>query len=65
MEKLIVTTNEAKRTATIRKYIEDGSMQKYRTLPFSKIEWEASVKHWNEEYWKDFMNNSTFYIKIK
>ena len=59
--KLIVKTNNSQRTATLRFYYQDGTIVKYRTLPFSSEEFE-SVKRRTDEDWIQFLKTDEYYI---
>ena len=59
-----VTPNHSRRTFTIRFYCEDGSITKYRTIPFSKYEFNNCLKN-TENDWNQFLRSTDEYYEIK
>lgn len=60
--KRLMAFNETKRTVTARNYYEDGTIIKWRTLPFSKEEW-AGIKDWSDDDWNKWVcEENNFYI---
>ena len=59
-----VTPNYSKRTFTIRKIWEDGTITKYRTYPTNKNEFEMDLNN-TENDWKQFLSNSNEYYSVK
>lgn len=51
---LNIKPNHKKRTFTIRKYYKDGTIVKYRTVQFSKSEFDNNLNN-TENDWKYFM----------
>ena len=58
---LRVTSNKSKRTFTIYKYANGKLILKYRTIPFSKDEFEHRKWFDTENDWKDFLRYSPDY----
>jgi hypothetical protein len=63
MESLKVTSNQSKRTFTIRKYDNGHVYAKYRTYPMSKEEFEDCEMN-TEGDWKVFLNSSQEYFVV-
>ena len=57
---LKVTSNKSGRTFTLRFTYEDGSKVKYRTIPFSKEEFNG-VENWTENDWFQFLKTDEYY----
>lgn len=53
---LKISSNESKRTFTIR--TESG---KYRTLPFSKNDFQAANRFWTGNDWQQFLKTDEYY----
>ena len=63
METLKVKANQAKRTFTIRKYIDGVLFAKYRTYPVSREDFESDENN-TERDWADFLRTSNDYYKV-
>ena len=63
METLKVKSNQAKRTFTIRKYIDGVLFAKYRTNPVSREEFESDENN-TERDWAHFLRTSNDYYKV-
>lgn len=56
-----VTSNESARTFTIRTFVNGKLSNKYRTIQFSKEEFQ--VESYNTENdWKQFLKSSDYYL---
>ena len=64
METLKVTSNRSKRTFTIRKFIDGKLFAKYRTIRFSKYEFDSCEFDTNND-WLDFLRRTNDYYLIK
>lgn len=64
MESLVVKSNKSKRTFTIRKYVDGKFFSKFRTLDFSKDEFEELDNN-TEEDWKNFLRTDNSYTVVK
>lgn len=56
-----VTANESARTFTIRTYVDGKLNAKYRTVKFSKEEFENESNN-TENDWKHFLKSSDYYL---
>ena len=59
-----VTANNSSRHFTIRCIWSDGAVQKYRTIPLSRGDFEAS-KNMTENDWSYFLRNTDDYYLVK
>ena len=59
-----VTPNHSKRTFTIRKIYEDGTITKYRTYPMTKSEFEQELYNTTND-WKQFLSASSDCYAVK
>ena len=57
---LKVTSNQSKRTFTLRFTYKDGTKKKYRTLPMSKYEFE-NCEYNTENDWNQFLKSDDYY----
>ena len=64
MTKLKVTSNKSKRTFTLRMYDNGKCDSKYRTLRFSKDEFQDMECN-TESDWKYFLNAEDYYFLVK
>ena len=64
MTNLKVTTNKSKRTFTLRFYDNGKCYSKYRTLRFSKDDFEDMECN-TESDWKYFLNAEDYYFLVK
>lgn len=55
-----VTPNHSKRTFTIREYLCNGATLKFRTIPFSRNEFESMLYN-TEEDWHQFLKTDAYY----
>lgn len=53
--------NHAKRTFTIRTYVNGILSSKYRTIQFSKEEFESNLNNTQGD-WKQFLKSSDYYV---
>lgn len=60
MRTLAIKSNKAKRTFTIRVSENDKLVSKYRTIQFSKEEFE-SAEYWTENDWFQFLKTDEYY----
>lgn len=56
-----VTANESARTFTIRTYVDGKLTAKYRTIKFSREEFESESNN-TENDWKTFLKSSDYYL---
>jgi hypothetical protein len=63
MTNLKVTSNQSKRTFTLRMYDNGKCYSKYRTLRFSKDEFEEMEMN-TESDWKCFLNAEDYYYSV-
>lgn len=54
--KINVKSNKSKRTFTIR-----TDVGKYRTLPFSREEFEHADRFWTGQDWQNFLKTDSYY----
>lgn len=64
MENLKVTSNRSKRTFTLRMYDNGKCYSKYRTLRFSKEEFQDMEMN-TESDWKYFLRTEDYYYSVK
>ena len=64
MENLKVTSNKGKRTFTLRMYDNNKCYSKYRTLRFSKDEFQ-NMECNTESDWKHFLKSEDYYFLVK
>lgn len=57
---LKVTANQSAKTFTLRFYYADGSIVKYRTLPFSREEFR-NAEYWTNNDWTQFLKTDEYY----
>lgn len=60
---LKVTANQAKRTFTIREYIDGRFFAKYRTIPTNQHEFDQDEMN-TENDWKHFLRTTNDYYKV-
>ena len=60
MKNLITTANQAKRTFTIRQFVDGELFAKYRTITMSRDEFESNQFN-TEGDWKQFMKTDDYY----
>tara|TARA_R110002012_G_scaffold295596_1_gene492261 strand:- start:281 stop:475 length:195 start_codon:yes stop_codon:yes gene_type:complete len=60
---VVATPNYSRRTFTIRKTYEDGTVIKYRTIKMSQEEFEIEEMN-TEKDWKHFLHNLENYTII-
>ena len=58
---LKVTANKSARTFTIRTYVDNKFSSKYRTIKFSKEEFENNEYN-TENDWKQFLKTDDYYV---
>ena len=63
METIKVTLNKSKKVFTIKKYINNKLLVKYKTLPMSDHEINEEEMN-TENDWKNFLKNSGNYYRI-
>ena len=56
-----VTANESARTFTIRTYVDGKLNAKYRTIKFSKEEFQSESNN-TENDWRQFLKSSDYYL---
>jgi len=59
-ETIKVTSNQSKRTFTIRKYIDGKFFVKYRTFPTSQDDFDTEEYN-TENDWKQFLKSDNYY----
>lgn len=57
----IVSSNKRERTITFKKWHDDGTCIKYRTLPLDRETWHYYTKFATSGDWQQFLKGSDYY----